>query len=183
VADPTLPPIYTPAKTAPSKNTKTPKTRMAKQLAPKLAPIPLVYTVAKVAKLAKKKAKPLTVAGKASIDDQFSATITFSPAYGTDAGRTYGASLGLTPGGASPEALKEFYVRCLIEQHRVDPLLQGFETTWEPPPGWTTMDGLGSIVYDEAISNPVQITRVYKSPASPSSEIGFRVRITKKYKP
>lgn len=156
-------------------------------MAARLIPIPKIYEpeVDKVKKVVKKKLekKPLTIVGRSKVDDQFNLTITFSPAYGPDAGRTYGASLGLTPGGASPEGNKEFYVRASIEQHRVDPLLQGFKTLWTPPPGWVPVDGIGSILYDEAISNPVVITRVYRSPASPSSEIGFLVVAVGKYKP
>lgn len=174
-------PIYTPPPPPKKKGVVTPKTRMA----PRLAPIPKVYDpeLAKVKKAIKKKRKPISIVGRVFADDQFHATITFSPAYGPDAGRTYGASLGLTPGAGSPEGNKEFYVRCAIEQNRVDPLLQGFESTWEPPPGWVSVDGLGSVLYDEAICNPLQVTRVYRSSAAPDSTIGFRVRITTKYKP
>ena len=164
------------------------------RMAPRLAPVPhaaatptattaTTATVKKVVKIVKKPApKPVELRARPPIDDQFSATLDFSPAYGTDAGRTYGP-LSLTPGAGSPEGNKEFYVRCMIEQHRVDPLLQGFKTLWEPPPGWTIADGLGATLYDEAISNPVYVTRVYLTPATPSVEVGFRVIVQLKYRP
>ena len=161
------------------------------RMAPRLAPVPraaatptaTAATVKKVVKIVKKpKPKPVELRARPPVDDQFDATLTFSPAYGTDAGRTYGP-LSLTPGAGSPEGGKEFYVRCEITQHRVDPLLQGFKTLWEPPPGWTTQDGLGTTLYDEAISNPVYIVRVYKTPAAPTVDVGFRVIVQLKYKP
>jgi hypothetical protein len=161
-------------------------------MAPRLAPAPragattsatTTATVAKVVKIVKKPApKPVELRTRPPIDDQYDAMLEFSPAYGTDAGRTYGP-LGLTPGADSPEGSKEVYCRCRITQHRVDPLLQGFKTLWEPPPGWTIADGLGATLYDEAISNPVYITRVYLTPATISTAIGFRVIVQLKYKP
>jgi hypothetical protein len=188
-------PVYTPP--APKKSARgvtTPRTRMANRL----VPIPRVYDreTDKVKKVVKKKLKrkPVQVVGRVLADDQYNPTMTFSPAYGPDAGRTYGAMIPITPGADSPEGNKEFYVRLAIEQHRVDPQLQGFKTAWEPPPGWVAVDGLpvagldddGLVVsgwiYDEAISNPVSITRVFRSPAAPSTEIGFLAHIGK-YKP
>jgi len=162
-----------------------PPTRMA----PRLAPIPRVYDPEKdkVRKAAKKAAaklprKPGTLRTWPIVDDQFSATMTFSPAYGTDAGRTYGP-LSLTPGAGSPEGDKEFYCRLLLEQHRVDPLLQGFKCLWDPPPGWVIVDGLDTHTYDEAISNPLYVTRVYRTPTTISLEIGFKVTIQRKIRP
>ncbi len=163
-----------------------PRTRMA----PRLAPIPRVYDregdqVKKSVKKAVTERPPkkvLTARVWPPADDQFSATMTFSPAYGTDAGRTYGP-LSLTPGADSPEGDKEFYCRLLIEQHRIDPLLQGFKCLWDPPPGWVIEDGLDTHTFDEAISNPLYITRVYRTPATISLEIGFKVTIQRKYRP
>jgi len=157
-------------------------------MAPRLAPIPRVYTpdpadLPKVKKIVKKPPKkPVILRAKPPVDDQFSATLTFSPAYGSDAGRTYGP-LSLTPGPGSPEGDKDFYVRCLIEQHRVDPLLQGFRTLWEPPPGWVKVDGRYATLFDEAISNPLYITRVYHTPSTISLAVGFRVIVVTKYRP
>jgi hypothetical protein len=164
---------------------KTPVTRMA----PRLAPIPRVYDptepekAKKVVRIVKKPAKkPVILRARPPIDDQFNATLDFSPAYGADAGRTYGP-LSLTPGADSPEGNKEFYCRVQIEQHRVDPLLQGFKTLWDPPPGWTIADGLDTHSYDEAISNPLYITRVYLTPSTISLEIGFKVTVQRKCRP
>lgn len=160
-------------------------------MAPRLAPVPrataipaaTTATVAKVVKIVKKPApKPVELRARPPIDDQFDAKLTFSPAYGADAGRTYGP-LSLTPGAGSPEGGKEIYCRCEITQHRVDPLLQGFKTLWEPPPGWTIADGCGTTLYDEAISNPVYVTRVYLTPTTISLEVGFRVIVQTKYRP
>jgi len=155
-----------------------PPTRMA----PRLAPVPRAQgsdpgQVKKIIRIVKKPKKTITIRAKAPVDDQFAAELMFSPATGVDAGRTYGAQL------IDPEPLTEYYWRCRIEQHRVDPLLQGFRTLWDPPPGWTFVDGLPAYLYDEAISNPLVITRVIESPADPNNLIGFLVVMTRKYKP
>jgi hypothetical protein len=162
-----------------------PQDRMAAAIAPATAKKPTAdsKTVAKVVKIVKKpKPKPVILRAKAPVDDQFDAELEFSPAYGTDAGRTYGP-LSLTPGAASPEGAKEFHCRIRITQHRVDPLLQAFKTLWEPPPGWTIADGCPATLYDEAISNPVYITRVYLTPATIAVDVGFRVIVQLKYRP
>lgn len=190
-------PIYTPPPPAKrsAKGTSAPRTR----LAPRLAPIPHVYDreTDKVKKVVKKlaKKKPVQIHGADFVDDQFHVTLTFSPAYGSDAGRTYGAMLPLTPGAGSPEGGKEFYVRALIEQNRTaDPQLQGFGTVWEPPPGWVAVDGLnnGYIdddhvghpgIWDESISNPLYVTRVFRSPSTIATDVGFRVVAVVKYLP
>jgi hypothetical protein len=154
-------------------------------MAPRLAPIPRVYDPIppKVIKAVKKPPKkPVILRARPPIDDQFDGEMSFSPAYGDDAGRTYGP-LSLTPGASSPEGLKEFYCRVKIPQHRVDPLLQGFKCLWDPPPGWVGVDGLGINTFDEAISNPLYITRVYRTPSTISLEIGFKVTVQRKYKP
>lgn len=160
--------------------TSDPGTRMATRLAPvQRVPDPTAPAkAAKVVKIVKKPArKPPTIRGKAPVDDQFAAELMFSPAFGDDAGRTYGAMLV----GALPNS--EYYWRCRIEQHRVDPLLQGFRTLWDPPPGWTFTDGLPAFLYDEAVSNPLVITRVVLSPAAPNTDVGFLIVMTRKYKP
>ena len=182
MTDPALPPIYTPPAQKTTRGLATPRTRMATRL----IPIPRVYDPEgdKVKKTVKKPARrAVQLRGRAPIDDQFEVKLYFSPAYGTDAGRTYGASLGITPGVGSPEGNKEFYVRAEVTQHRVDPLLQGFRLDWEPPPGWTAQDGIGGTTYDEAISNPLYVNRVYLSPAAPSVDVGWRVIARKKYRP
>lgn len=169
-------------------NPVNPRDRMVGAVAPKPTPLPpLEYppsaTVAKVVKIVKAPAKkPADLPIRLKIDDQYDAMLEFSPAYGDDAGRTYGP-LSLTPGADSPEGDKEFYCRLRITQHRVDPLLQGFKCLWDPPPGWTIVDGLDTHTYDEAISNPVYITRVYLTPATISVAIGFKVTVQRKYLP
>lgn len=168
------------------------KTRMAPRLAwSGPPPIPHVYDprldkIRKVAKVAKVKPKTIAFRSKAPIDDQFHGTVEFSPAYGPDAGRTWAAQIIVNPTTivrASPEGDKPWYWRILLEQSRVDPLLQGFELLWIPPPGWPFIDGLGATTWDEAINNPVKITRVVHSPANPTNEIGFLIKIVKKYQP
>ena len=163
--------------------------RMAPRVAPAPAPTPTVRTTTtharrtvKAVKVIQAKKPKLFAAKVRGIDDQFSATMEFSPAYGTDAGRTYGP-LSLTPGSDSPEGAKEFYCRVRLEQHQVEPLLQGFRTYWDPPPGWVAVDGLKPTIYDEAISNPLYINRVYLTPATISLEIGFLVVVRSKYRP
>jgi hypothetical protein len=146
-------------------------------------PTATTTTLTKVVKIVKAPPKkPVILRARPPVDDQYSATLEFSPAYGSDAGRTYGP-LSLTPGAGSPEGNKEFFVRCMIEQHRVDPLLQGFKTLWEPPPGWTIADGCAATLYDEAISNPVYVNRVYLTPSTISVDVGFRVIVKLKYRP
>jgi hypothetical protein len=154
------------------------------RMAPAIAPIPHVYTPdpATAAATAPKKAAPpkpkkppIVIAGKAPVDDQFKGTMQFSEAFGTDAGKSWSDSF-------EPEASKQYFARMVIDQFRVDPLLQGFETRWELPTGWTFVDGLGSILHDEAISNPLYITRVVLSPAT-VAKAGFRCVVTAKYRP
>ncbi len=163
-----------------------PRDRMVGAIAPKPTKLPpLEYpstsdprTQARVVKIVKKPApKPFTIRARVLIDDQYSGDLGFSPATGTDAGRTYSADM------LAPEGLSTWYWRCRITQHRVDPLLQGFRLLWDPPPGWTWQDGLLAPTYEEAISNPLVVTRVVKAPASPNALIGFLVTVTRKYKP
>jgi hypothetical protein len=153
---------------------------MAARLAPApRAPDPVQAAKVKkvVAVVNKPKPKPFTIRSRTLIDDQYSGDIGFSPATGTDAGRTYSADM------LSPEGLSLWYWRCRITQHRVDPLLQAFRMLWVPPPGWTFQDGVTPTTYDEAISNPVVVTRVVKAPAAPNALVGFLVTVTRKYKP
>jgi hypothetical protein len=165
-----------------------PRDRMVGAVAPKPTKLPpLEYppspTVRKVVKIVKAPAKkPVNLPVRVKVDDQYQGMLEFSPAYGVDAGNTYGP-LGLTPGDDSPEGDKEFYCRIRITQDRVDPLLQGFKCLWDPPPGWVIEDGLDTHTYDEAVSNPVYVTRVYRTPSTISVEIGFKVTIQRKYLP
>jgi hypothetical protein len=80
-------------------------------------------------------------------------------------------------------------VESRVQQHRVDPLLQAFKRLWQPPSGCTIAVGLddrrweAGYLYDEAISNPVYITRVYLTPATISLGVSFRVVVETKYRP
>jgi hypothetical protein len=161
-----------------------PTTRMAPRLAPRPRPTPTPADrklKAKVAVLAKKKPVQIVARGP-RVDDQFKARVTFSPAYGDGAGETWSEPLQIDDPVAA--AGQEFYWRCDIDQFRVDPLLQGFATTWTClTSGWTFVDGLGATIYDEAISNPLIICRVVKAPATISVSPRFKVVVTKKYLP
>lgn len=161
------------------------------RMAPRLAngsppPIPHVYyddptkTKKAVAKVAKK--RQVTLVSKAPVDDQFTCRVLFSPAFGDNAGATYSEPLQIDDAAAA--ASQPFYWRAEIDQFRVDPLLQGFETRWDIlTAGWTFIDGLGPVIYDEAISNPLKITRVIRAPASIATSPKFKVVVTKKYRP
>ena len=178
MADP-LGPVYTPT---PSRNTRGPKKRMGGRL----LPIPKVYDapdVAKVKKIVKAPAKrPVTLRAKAPVDDQFTARVFFSEAFDADAGKVWSEPLEIEDRAAW--ASKEFFWRCEVDQFRVDPLLQGFKIEWQLlTPGWTFVDGIGDTTYDEAISNPVKITRVIKAPASITVRPKFRVVVRTKYLP
>lgn len=187
MADPIVPPVYTtPAPAGGQKNVKTPRTRMGKRL----APIPLVYdrdkekgkaTVKAVAKQARKKL-PGALTSKAPVDEQYNTRVYFSEAFGPDAGKVYSEPLEIED--LAEWAGKEFYWRVEIDQFRVDPLLQGFQTTWSLlTPGWSFVDGYGAVLYDEAISNPLKVTRVIKAPGSITVRPKFRLVVTEKYLP
>lgn len=58
-------------------------------------------------------------------------------------------------------------LKCIIEQHQAEPLVRGFQTYWTLPSGWTFRDGLSRRLWDEAVSNPLIVTRTVLSPANP----------------
>lgn len=141
--------------------------------------------VAKVKEVVK---KSIALHGRVLTDDQYGAELLFSLATGDGAGSSYAADM------VDPKPKSLWYWRLRITQHRVDPLLQGFATTWYPPPGWSfkaikgvapglSPDNLPVSLLDEAVSNPLVITRVIRAPASPNAAIGFRVVVTRKYLP
>jgi hypothetical protein len=183
MADPTTPPVYTPppAPKPKTRGVRTPRSRMAARL----IPIPRVYDRedAKVKKVVKKPVRrAVQLRAKAPIDDQYKARVTFSEAFGTDAGKVWSEPLEIED--RTEWAGKDIYWRLEIDQFRVDPLLQGFQTEWQLlTPGWTFVDGLGGTLDDEAISNPVTITRVIKAPAAITVRPKFRVVVKLKYKP
>lgn len=176
-------PIYTPP--APSKKSArgvtTPRTRMAARL----VPIPKVYDRPDEAKVKKivKKPKPRAVQLRAGVpaDDQYKLRVTFSEAFGDQAGEVWSEPLEIED--RAEWAGKEFYWDLNIDQFRVDPLLQGFQTEWRLlTAGWTFTDGLGIQVFDEAISNPVFIRRVIKAPATITVRPKFKVVVVAEYK-
>ena len=161
-------------------------TRMAPRLVPSTA---VAYTkpasektIAKTAKEVKAKApKTVKTSSKAPVDDQYKARVSFSQAHGSDAGKTWSEPLQLD---THDDAGHDMYWRCEIDQFRVDPLLQGFATRWEIlTAGWIFVDGLPRTIYDEAISNPLVITRVVHAPSAISRPPKFRVVVTAKYRP
>jgi hypothetical protein len=177
-------PVYTPP--SPSKKSgrgvTTPRTRMAARL----VPIPRVYDPEpdKVKKVIKKKLvrRPLSLRAKAPVDDQYNARVYFSEAFGADAGKVWSEPLEIED--RVEWAGKEFFWRVEVDQFRVDPLLQGFRIRWELlTPGWTFVDGHGSLTWDEAISNPLKVTRVIKAPATIEVRPKFRIVIEHNYLP
>ena len=174
-------PIYTPPTSRSGRGVKVPKKRMSGRL----LPIPRVYDpeTDKVKKIVKTPAKrAVQLRAKAPVDDQFKARVTFSEAFGTDAGKVWSEPLEIED--RTEWAGKDIFWRLEIDQFRVDPLVQGFKTEWQIlTAGWTFVDGLGTTIYDEAISNPVAITRVIKAPASITVRPKFRIVIRTKYLP
>ncbi len=162
-------------------------TRMAPRLAPApragATPTATTATVAKVVQIVKKPAKkPVILRSNEPVDDQFKVRVTFSPAYGDNAGATWSEPLQIDD--PTTAAGQEFYWRADIDQFRVDPLLQGFEIRWDLlTAGWTFADGVGATTYEEAISNPLVVARVVKAPASITASPNFKVVVTKKYRP
>lgn len=161
------------------------------RMAPRVAPaIPDPYASGEEAKarrvlreVKRPQRQPVTVRVRTAADDQFKVRVSFSRAHGADAGQVWSEPLQLDP---DEDAGKEFYWRTEIDQFRVEPLLQGFRTTWRLlTAGWRFADGLRWASYDEAISNPLAIVRVIRAPAViPSSPAPlFRVTITSKYRP
>jgi hypothetical protein len=64
----------------------------------------------------------------------------------------------------------------------VDPLLQGFRVRWWIPGGWAWADGLGSYTVDEAVSNPLCVTRLARRSGTLSTK-GFRCSIVERFQP
>lgn len=156
-------------------------------MAPRLAPLPKIYEppeVTKFKKAVKKLARKrsVTLVGREWKDDHWKARITFSEAFGANAGEVWSEPLEIED--RTEWAGKEFYMDLNIDQFAQEPQLQGFETLWKLlTPGWTFADGLGATIYDEAISNPLSVRRVIKAPASITVRPKFRVVITFEYLP
>ena len=130
----------------------------------------------------RKRSKRAIIRGTLRPNPMFSGALTFAPAF-TDSDNEEG-----TPWSeplVKPEANKNYYVRCKIDQLQGDGpthQLQGFQTVWYKPTGWTWEDNEGSTLYDEAFCNPLVITRRANAPSSPK-RAGFKVVVTAVYRP
>lgn len=129
------------------------------------------------AKTAKKTSSAVVKAPKKDI--KISGTVKRDPMYDlelefSDEGDGYSNPL------VNPTAGEDYYIRCRIRQHQAEPLLQGFETEWRKPAGWTWVDGLSTRLFDEAISNPAVITRVARAPATQRGG-KFKVVVVERY--
>lgn len=87
-------------------------------------------------------------------DPQYSIKFMFS----TDSGDSFSESPEITSG-------INYHVRLEISQLHED-LLAGFNIQWWLPTGWKFVDGLPASTWEEAISNPLIVTRVARSPAN-----------------
>lgn len=124
-------------------------------------------------------AKEAQVLGSVPQDSQFDGRLEFAIANPyIDAGADFAS---FTEPLVAPKVGIEYYIRCVISQHAVNPLLQGFKTVWTLPAGWSWVDGHADTLYDEAISNPLYVNRVALCGSARS--VGFKVVIDKKYLP
>lgn len=124
----------------------------------------------------------VNVKGSLRSDPMFSGTLLFAPAF-TDSDNTHGTPW--VPVLVKPKAGKDYYVSCNISQLQNDgptSQLQGFKTIWTLAEGWSWVDGKGSTIYSESISNPLYIRRVARCPSSPKSR-GFKVIVDIAYRP
>lgn len=120
-----------------------------------------------------------TVVAKVPGDPQFEAELHFGPKPGGSDDITEGVFWTeplVDPAG--PPA--HYYVRLRIAQHMVDPLLQGFRVRWWIPAGWAWADGLGAYTVDEAVSNPLAITRLARRSGALGTK-GFRCAIVERF--
>lgn len=127
----------------------------------------------------KKKPKPAApVAGSVPPDPQFQAELHFGETKG--GAPTEEAVFWTEPLVEPKGAPTMYYVRLRISQHMVNPLLQGFRVHWFKPPGWKWTDGLGAFTVDEAVSNPLTVTRRAQRTGGASAK-GFRAAIVERY--
>lgn len=133
-------------------------------------------------RLVSSRVKEKNIKGSVPADPMFSGKLYFAPAF-TDGDHTHGSPWSEPL--SDPVPARRYYISCEISQLQGDgptTQLQGFETTWYLPTGWTFYDQQPAVLYDEAISNPLYIRRVVTCPASPTKQ-GFKVVITQKYRP
>ena len=108
--------------------------------------------------------------GKVQEDKQYQGTLDFS----TDDGRTFSApAIGITGNTV-------VQLRLQLSQYQVNPPVRGWALNWYLPAGWVWLDGLGTTTYEEAVSNPMVVTRPTRSPNNPQP-VGFRILIAEKF--
>ena len=108
--------------------------------------------------------------GKVSTDPYYDGVLDFS----TDDGHTFSAP------AMNVEGAKPVQIRLTLSQFQVEPLILGWGLDWYLPTGWRFLDRLGRRTYEEAVSNPMVVTRVMQSPTNPQPA-GFRVFVAKRY--
>lgn len=74
-----------------------------------------------------------------------------------------------------------YVVRAKIDQLRVDPMIGGFKIQWTAPVGWVKVDPLPLTMYVEASSNPLMISRKWRSPNATLKNVVFRAKIVAWY--
>jgi hypothetical protein len=86
-----------------------------------------------------------------------------------------------TPSFTGPVPGQQYYIRCKVAQHQGDPQLQGFLLRWKKPAGWRWIDGLNVLTIDEAVSNPLVVTRVAICDTTASRQV-FKTTIEEVFK-
>ena len=108
--------------------------------------------------------------GDVSQDPQYEGKVEFSD----DDGVTFTEPLFDPPGN------RLIQMKLTLAQLHVEPPLRGFAFQWYLPTGWVFTDALPVLTYEEAVSNPLVVTRSIRSPANPQA-VGFRVLIWEKF--
>ena len=99
-----------------------------------------------------------------------------SPKYTEDEKQGWGEGWGNPL--VNPKRDCVYMVRARVDQLRADPMIGGFKLEWSWPSGWQPVDGLKKVQLVEAASNPLYVTRLFKSPATAiESGTRFRCRI------
>lgn len=60
-----------------------------------------------------------------------------------------------------------YQMRVRVTQHQVYPMVLGWGLLWTLPTGWEFTDAIPTTTYEDAVSNPLTVTRVMRSPANP----------------
>lgn len=90
-------------------------------------------------------------------DDQYELQVTFSD----DDGISYGDPL------VGVEGNRTYHYRVTVAQLQAYPLLKAFSLVWLLPSGWSFLDQLPATLHEEAVSNPLIVTRTILSPVNP----------------